>query len=64
MATALVIASQVFMYLMGVWLGWMIRRDFGSGRDRRTYYRMGVWRGLVFWAKVVARRQRRRKDSE
>ena len=64
METTDIIAYQVFAYLMGIWLGWMLHRDFGSRREKRTYYHMGVWRGLVFWAKVVAHRQRRRKDSE
>lgn len=64
MATALAIASQVFTYLMGILLGWMLRRDLGSRREKLFYYRCGIARGLRFWAKVVARHMRSRKDSE
>lgn len=63
MGTTLVIASQVFTYAMGVWLGWMLRSNFGSRREKLIYYRYGIARGLRFWAKVVVRRQRRDKEA-
>lgn len=61
MEAAIVIAFHVFTYLMGVWLGWMLRIAFGSRREKLIYYRYGIARGLRFWAKVVLRRRRRRR---
>lgn len=63
MEAAIVIASHVFTYLMGVLLGWTLRSSFGSRREKMFYYRYGIARGLRFWAKVVVRRQRRWRMS-
>ena len=64
MGKALAMATLLFVYAMGVWFGWMLRSDFGSRREKLIYYRYGIARGLRFWAKVVARHMRRRKEEK
>lgn len=58
------VVIQVIMYLLGVYAGWNSYQVFRLPKVRRRCHRMGIRRGLQFWARVVRREMRVKKETE
>lgn len=64
-ATSLFVKENelILMWLLGVYAGWSLHDIFSMKKICFRYYRLGLLRGLVFWSKVMNRRQKRKARS-
>lgn len=54
----------LLVYGLGVALGWSLCSDIKLRKERRRWIKVGIRRGLRFWANVVIRKQRRESENE